>query len=67
MSQMSPHLPQDVHTSAEPASATQPLPRKPYHPPQLEVVGNIRELTQTTSEGGIDDGAGTPVYISTPT
>ena len=63
MSQMSPHLPQDVRISAEPASATPPLQRKPYHPPQLEVVGNVRELTQTAGTGAFDDGGG-PTYIS---
>jgi hypothetical protein len=66
MSQTSPHLPQDARISAEPASTTPPLQRKPYHPPQLEVVGNVRELTQTAGTGAFDDGGG-PIYISAPT
>jgi hypothetical protein len=37
------------------AKATQPVARKPYKKPVLEVYGDIVELTQTTNTGPKDD------------
>lgn len=33
-------------------------PKKPYHKPELQVYGNIRDITRNTGPKGAEDGGG---------
>ena len=42
--------------AGEPSPAhVEPSEKKPYHPPQLEEYGDIREITQSVGMTGSDD------------
>jgi hypothetical protein len=44
--------------AGEPSSTrANPTGKRPYHPPQLEEYGDIREVTQSVSMTGAHDGA----------
>jgi hypothetical protein len=38
----------------------QPTPRKPYHKPQLQVYGDLTDITQGIAGTMMNDGAGHP-------
>ena len=40
----------------EPSSPRNDLEKKPYHPPQLEEYGDIREVTRSVDSAGANDG-----------
>jgi hypothetical protein len=47
-------------TPVSPAESSQPAARKPYQAPQLQVYGDLAEITQAISGSKTNDGAGHP-------
>ena len=47
-------------TPVSPDESSQPPARKPYRAPQLQVYGDLAEITQTVTGTKTNDGAGHP-------
>lgn len=49
--------------TADPSNATSPSQRRPYHKPQLRVLGSVRDLTFGSPVAGINDFMGGNVRV----